>query len=1097
MKVILRNSWHRILVVLLVSLPLAGMATGFELITARTAELEPSATANGDSSMPIITPDGRYVLFASTADNLVLMTNNNPVSGAVAPALNVFLRDRTNGTTKLVSVNLAGTGGGNGDSLPTGISTNGRYALFESTATNLVTGDTNNVADIFIRDMFSNKTVLVSTGYNGGRSRGASRSSVMTPDGRYVAFVSAATNLVAKDTNGIVDVFVRDWTNGVTTLVSVGALPGCPSSDYFWCFYGTATNISESPRISDDGRYVAFYSTATNLVPGVTTLGEIYLRDRVGGTTVCASAGARTLYQSLWRATNFVVSFNHVLSADGTYVAFETATNNLYYPSLAYVCGMIVRYNRQNGLMDTVTTNAHVPPVPYEYIHNLDITPDGRYIVYVANTNNVPAAAWYTSAVILWDAQSGTCTLISGDADGKVHTYAMCYSPVIDPTGQYVAFVSNATNLTTNVLVGDYHLYVRDVSAGTTTLMDMDTNGVSSGVDPMLVPGITAGGSLVGFDCPESRLNTNDYLRTGNLLTANDYNHAGDVLVRNLAAGTTELISVRDPARPGQTADSSSGLTTFSVSTNGRYVAFMSEADNLTVNDTNQYRDVYVRDRLTGTNILVSAATNGVAGNGNSYEPSISGNGRYVVFTSYATNLLTGDDNKVQDVFVRDLLTGATVLVSASTNGRFGNSYSYSPSISTDGRYVLFRSYAQNLAPPGQFNFDNLFLRDMVVGTNYALTKTGVYESYMTPDGRYIGFFDTDTGHYPDNLYVWDTLAARRIYTNSSIGLYVSQGVSISSDGHWLATSTYGALNVVDLVTGTNDLVRSGDFYFRVGFQFSRDGRFLAYATTAGAGYYDDDNSTWDVYLYNTQSKTNLLVSRRFNASSAPDGVSDSPAISPDGRFVAYRSFATNCVRGDFNEVSDVFLFDRLIGTTTLLSISQSSTNTANNRSSAPVFSGDGKTLVFPSWASDLLAGDFNRSVDLFAFTPTTDTDSDGMDDQWELDNFGTLARNGTGDYDGDGATDLFEYRTGTDPKDRTSVFRATIVYTGPAGQNPVIAWPLAPGKSYRVQFMNEPIDTAWQDLNGNVVFMDGTGYATDLAPATGQRLYRIVLEDN
>jgi Tol biopolymer transport system component len=285
MKVILRNCWHRVFVILLVSMPLAGMATGFELITARSADLDPSASANGDSGIPIISPDGRYILFSSTADNLVLTTNNSPVSGAVPPGLNVFLRDRTNGTTRLVSVNLAGTGGGNGDSLPTGISTNGRYALFESSASDLVAGDSNNAADVFIRDMVASQTILVSTGYNGGSGKGVSRSSVMTPDGRYVAFVSVATNLVVNDTNGLVDVFVRDWTNGITTLISVGA-----QATYTGLAYAP-TNISESPCISADGRYVAFYSAATNLVPGVTTMSDIYVRDRVGGTTVCASAG--------------------------------------------------------------------------------------------------------------------------------------------------------------------------------------------------------------------------------------------------------------------------------------------------------------------------------------------------------------------------------------------------------------------------------------------------------------------------------------------------------------------------------------------------------------------------------------------------------------------------------------------------------------------------------------------------------------------------------------------------------------------------------------------------------------------------------------
>ncbi len=166
------------------------------------------ATGGGDSVNPIISPDGRYVLFASTANNLV-SGSGGPLAAHFPPKLNVFLRDRTNGTTTLVSVDFMGLGGGNGDSAPRGISTNGQFALFESTAGNLVANDTNNAADVFVRDVVNGVTTLVSVSTNGGCANGLSRDSVMTPDGRFVAFSSLASNLVVGDTNGIADIFVR------------------------------------------------------------------------------------------------------------------------------------------------------------------------------------------------------------------------------------------------------------------------------------------------------------------------------------------------------------------------------------------------------------------------------------------------------------------------------------------------------------------------------------------------------------------------------------------------------------------------------------------------------------------------------------------------------------------------------------------------------------------------------------------------------------------------------------------------------------------------------------------------------------------------
>ena len=173
-----------------------------------------AAGGNGDSGPAVISPDGRYVLFSSAANNLALTTNGNPIPVPVPAHSNVYLRDRASGTTTLLSVNLAGTGGGDGDSFADGISSNGLYALFESNAANLTGGIDSNVTQVFVRDLVHGTNLLVSGSTNGGLGNDSSSGATMTPDGRYVAFVSAASNLVAGDTNGIPDIFVRDLTFG-------------------------------------------------------------------------------------------------------------------------------------------------------------------------------------------------------------------------------------------------------------------------------------------------------------------------------------------------------------------------------------------------------------------------------------------------------------------------------------------------------------------------------------------------------------------------------------------------------------------------------------------------------------------------------------------------------------------------------------------------------------------------------------------------------------------------------------------------------------------------------------------------------------------
>jgi hypothetical protein len=1061
------SDWRcKVLTVFLFSPAFLSVAVNLQLVSALDDSNNVPASANGDSYFPIISPDGRYVLFESKANNLVLTNNNGPIPSLILHPFNVFLRDRTNGTTTLVSVNLAGNGG-DWHSLPCGISTNGQYALFEGEASDLVANDNNNVGDVFVRDLVNNTTTLVSVNTNGVSGNGVSRSSVMTPDGRFVAFVSRATDLVANDTNGISDVFVRDLRTGTTTLASVGATSTGSTP---------LSSRSESPVITPDGRFVAFYSTATNLVPGLQLTGDVYVRDLVAGTTTWASTDARTLSQSVFGTTN-VISYGQASSADGRYIAFETCNISSNFR------GMILRYDTQTHLTAIVHTNANVPAdSSYADFNTLDMTPDGRFVAFVANTNVFLSG---NTIIYLWDAQTGKNTLVSSDRSTGLPVAGVCDTPVVNPTGRYVAFFCSAiaSNLATNTLVGWSHLYVRDTQAGSTQLIDADANGVGVGIGSTFA--MSADGRLVAFDLANENL------------VPNDRNRDNDVFVRDVTAGTTELISAHHPALPSQTPNRFSTLFSTSVSTNARYIAFASEADNLVVNDTNNYRDVFVRDLLLGTNILVSVGTNGFAAAGFSTEPSISGDGRFVVFSSFAANLVPDDTNRAQDLFLRDLQAGTNSLVSAGTNGGFGNANSYSPIISSDGKYVLFRSRAQNLAAGSSGSgAENLFLRNLQLRTNYAMTTGSVVNASMTPDGHFIAFVGVAGGSGFTNLYVWDSQAAKKIFTNTFSAL---TNVSISADGRWVAAVSGQTLYAFDLIGKTNCSISAGPFDFRAGLQFSADDRFLAFVTKRKV-VAADTNGTYDVYLHDFQTGTNLLVSRSFNSTNAANGASDSPSISPDGRLVVYRSSASNIVPNDTNSASDMFLYDRVNDATILVSVNQAGTSTANNWSLIPVFSGDGNTLAFESYASNLPGPGFNEFSAIFTLNLSppvlVDSDRDGMDDQWEMDHFGTLARDGTGDFDGDGATDLFEFLTGTDPTDPASVFRAEIISVATSGQSSVITWPLASGKSYRVQFKNDLNDANWQDLNGNITLVGNQGYATDLAPATGQKFYRIILNN-
>jgi hypothetical protein len=825
----------------------------------------------------------------------------------------------------------------------------------------------------------------------------------MTSDGHFVAFLSSATDLVANDTNGISDVFVRDLQTGGMTLVSVGARS----------VSATVQASLISPEISDDGRYVLFTSPGTNLVAGVQTTNELYLRDLIGGTTAWIS-GAAT--QAVWNVfhNNQSASFNYILSRDGRYISYET------YPSASGTTGIILRYDSTTALTDVISTNALALPLGNN--RGLDMTPDGRFVAFVGSTNGPPGA---NSSVFVWDSQSGNSTLASGDLGSQIPSNSVCAWPVLDSSGQYVSFLSAGSGLVTNSVSSDFHLYRRDLQAGSTVLIDSDTNTSGSLLNTAPIASFSPDGQLVAFESSDPKL------------VPRDSNCSLDVFVRNIGGSSTELVSVRDSTLPSNSPNGPNTLSAFSFSTSsdGRFIAFATDAENAIPNDTNGCRDVVLRDLLLGTNLLVSANTNNLPANGFSTGSAIgfsagsmiSGDGRFVAFTSAASDLVPGDSNKSLDVFVRDMQTGLTTLISVKTNSSGpGNKDSFSPVISTDGRFVLFHSAATDLAPGLLATGDNLFLRDRQLGTTTALTTGGVISPMMTPDGRYTAFTAASGTTAP--LYVWDSQSSRRIYTNGI------SAVAFSPDGRKLIYSSSGSLYVSDPIANSSGafLIASG---YRTPFRFSADSRYFVASLVNGA------SGTNQIYLFDLQAGTNMLISHSFSSSSPANAKSDSPDISADGRFIAYRSAATDLSPADTIGVPDIFLYDRQTGVTTLLTQSRFGNYSADNRSRAPVFSGDGKILFFESSASDLVDQTFNFNPNIFA------------------------------------------YGTYVMPPFPVAIALDT--------QGPVLSWLKVPGKTYQVQFKTALSD-AWLDLSGQISVDGSTEFFRDTSPSPVLRFYRV-----
>lgn len=379
------------------------------------------------------------------------------------------------------------------------------------------------------------------------------------------------------------------------------------------------------------------------------------------------------------------------------------------------------------------------------------------------------------------------------------------------------------------------------------------------------------------------------------------------------------------------------------ISVDGRYVAFTSEASNLVSGDTNQSADIFVHDVLTGITSRVSLSNGGAQANDDSYEPSISGNGRRVAFYSFATNLVTGDTNQYPDIFVRDLDTATTKRVSVSSSGAQSNCGASNPAMSADGRFVAFTSIGCNLVPGDTNYMPDIFVHDMTTGqtTRVSVAYDGSQITHasefpaINADGRYVTF-NTGGTVVPRDYYAFQDTFIR----DRTTGL--NEMVSVSSDG----------------------TMANGSSYFYGAASLSADGMNVAFYSEATNLVPTDNNNKGDVFLRRRGAGETLLVSAATGGLQA-NGVSYSPKCSADGRFVAFSSQATNLVAEDTNGTTDAFLFDSVERTTIRVSLTNEGLQ-ASGGSGAGGVSRDGGFIVFGSGASNLVEGDTNGVSDIF-----------------------------------------------------------------------------------------------------------------------------------
>lgn len=994
-----------------------------------------SVTASGDSTDPVISLDGEWVLFASSAGDLV----TNEVNRGVR---NVFLRSVKTANTRLVSANTNGASG-NGPSGQAVLSPDGRWVAFVSSASDLVPGDTNGQPDVFLHRPADGLTVVASAGPGGVPADGESAFPVFSGDSHWLGFESRATNLGSGRTSGVWNVFVREvgdvlgevrWLSPVSSDATVAARLGGPSR--FLC-------------LSEDGATVLFASEALNLTPGVVLNDFEHQSGFFFRRPPAQTNRPVNLFPAGLPSAIRLFSEAPSLSADGRYAAMRAASFNLNLMPGA------------NYWMDLDTGEFRVlPPAPAVFgVPGPWISADGQTVIFqrAAITNLASLSALEVWA---WNAVTGESQRVSEDGSGFPNANDLsAFGRLLGVSrdGGRVAFLGGSTDPGASGTDG-VQVLVRHRASGELRRISRTTTG-----DPLPDNGSVA----LTFSDDGRRL---AFTSRASEIVEGDRNEAMDVFVYDWDQDRVELVSARAAARPALAAGGSASISAGGLSAGGSRIVYLSAAPAASLSDTNQDTDVFVRDSGTGSNLLVSVNALGTgAGNAGSREARINLAGDVVVFSSMASNLVTIDTYPGRDVFRRDLTTGTTMLVSRPRIPERAPGPSANPAISPDGNWVAFETSSQAFAAADGDNSWDIYLYDHRDASLTLVTRSTsavgvISRDSLSPvfsaDNRWLVFESratdliqgTPMSRGPRRVFARDLgtgkLRLLSLVGGTTVGITqnIPTGFALSAEGGFavfLQPKFAGAeLYLHDFAGAATVLITNGVASAFV----SSGGRRVVYATvpslTAGGGQIRIVDRGVEGPV------RDLLVSAAPDGREG-DGSSSSPVITPDGRFVLFASKARNLVAGVANEVKDIFLRDLVAGTTVRLSSTPGGLG-GNGPSVNPLLGPDGRTLVFTSFASDLVEGDFNQLRDIF-----------------------TVQLPGP-----------------------ESAFRVTSIARAAAG--PVtLVWAAEAGKTYHVQFTSD-LSAAWADLAIPVVVQGTQATAVDPNPA-GQprRFYRALKTDN
>jgi hypothetical protein len=974
----------------------------------------------GDSSDLEFSADGKWAVFTSNGSGLTTNTVGDFT-------LNVFLKNLETGETTLLSASPeTGRVGGNQHSFGATITADGRFVVFETEADNLVDDDSNEGSDVVIYDRTTG-TLSVLSGTTNGVAEGSSGAATITANGRFVLFESDAPDFSALDGNDSVDLYLLDRQSGETKLVTVNA-SGTAAAAAVAPTYSIGTYEATT---SGDGRYVAFVSVATNYVTGVpgNAPAQLYLRDMVAGTNAWlsrSSSGTPSAFVS-----------TPVVSSNGAYVAFLSA--NLEGTSTLTETFLYI-YDTQLGTRTAVQSTGGIRPGVSEF----SISQNSAFIAYSASNQ-----------VYLYKISDGTTQLASAAAGGAPAS-GVAASPQISDDGRYVVFVSSATNLAAGASTDVFQTYRFDAQTGETVLLSRAADSSGGANSDTHFPVVSGNGSVAGFMSYASNLVTNDNV------TVNDV-----FFVSTSGTNAVALVSTPHPSAVSSTPAGSSGLEGPALSADGQRLVFTSTAANITPNDTNDARDIFLADLQTGATRLVSLGTNGAPLPGPSSLLGISRSASQIAFAS--SNVVNGTN--ARSIFVYDANAESTKIGSVLPTGEISLTV-HDGALSQDGRYLAFRTTAQS--PIQVRDLEN----ETTVAVTVPLLPSATQILGFSPDGKYLVVRGGSASY---SILNWKSNQVVLGIPTSTSG-YLTNAFS-ANDSVFLTTIRVAPsdnLHLYRLDTGTNATLVATNVGMAA---VSADGSTIAYQARTNTTSADYNLFTYDL-------STGISSPMQIAGTNALFRMRGPLSISADGRFVAFATTnaLTAAVVGEF---TDIYVYDRILKTTVLASERLSATERTAG-ATGPLLSADGRLVAFDTIAPDLVPNDRNSNSDVFVrrFT-AVDSDADGMEDGWEIAQFGNLNATADADADSDGISNRTEFRAGTDPQSAESKFElatelddenASLLLTASA----------SPGRTYQLQHRAALGAGDWQDIGeAQVAFSNEVSFEAPIA-LQGNGFFRV-----